>query len=241
MDNLDYIDSYFGEEFLPEEASRFEQRIQEDPAFAEEVSYYLSARVAYKEANVEERKARFRQLYLEKERRPKVRRLNPRVIIGVAAAVLVAVVLSWLLLHRSADAPTLADRYIRQNLGALPQKMGGQDRMQTGITLYNAGSFSDALKQFENVLLADSVNPTALLDAGIVSLRMRNYDKALDYFIRMQNHTDPRVSPALFYQALTLMMRNRTGDSDLAKEQLTRIVRDDLNMKENARELLGKL
>ena len=247
MDNLDYIDSYFGERFPPEEASRFEKRIQDDPAFAEEVSFYLATRVAYKEADVEERKAKFRQLYKEEAqvseetRGPVVKRLNPRVVIGAAAAILVAVVLSWLFFQRPSDAPAIADRYIRQNLGNLPQKMGVEDRMQSGIALYNDGKLSDALQQFENLVRADSINPAALLAAGIVSLRLENYDKALDYFIKLQNHTDPRVNPALFYQALTLMKRNRAGDSDLAKQQLMRIVREDLNMKEDARELLGKL
>jgi tetratricopeptide (TPR) repeat protein len=180
-------------------------------------------------------------LYNEEARKPRVKQLSPRFVIGAAAAILAAVVLSWLFFQRTIDAPTLAERYIAQNLAILPQKMGVEDRMQKGITSYNEGRFPDALQQFDSLLRADSVNPSALLDAGIVSLRMQNYDKALDYFLKLQNHTDPRVSPALFYQALTLMRRNRTGDSDLAKQQLMRIVREDLNRKEDAQELLGKL
>ena len=37
MDNLEYIDSYFDGEPSPEETGRFESRINDDPAFANEV------------------------------------------------------------------------------------------------------------------------------------------------------------------------------------------------------------
>jgi tetratricopeptide (TPR) repeat protein len=158
-----------------------------------------------------------------------------------AAVVLAAVALSWLLFWRPADPSRLAGRYIRENLAGLPVKMGGADSMQTGISLYNDGRLADALQQFENVLRLDSLRPAALLDAGIVSLRMGNYDQALDYFITLENHTDPHVNPALFYEALALMKRNHAGDADHAKQLLTRIVQEDLNKRRDAQELLSNM
>jgi tetratricopeptide (TPR) repeat protein len=243
MDSLEYIDAYFSGEFPLEEASRFEKRIQEDPAFAEEVAYYLGARTALKEVHNEERKARFRELYRRGARPAKVRRMNPRRWLpAAAAAVLLAlIVLSWLLFLRPAEPSRLADRYIRQNLIVLPMKMGGADSMQTGISLYNTGRFAEASEQFENLLRLDPLHPAALLNAGIVSLRMENYDKALDFFIKLENHTDSHVNPALFYEALTLMRRNRAGDSDHAKQLLRRIVQQDLNKKGDALDLLSKM
>jgi tetratricopeptide (TPR) repeat protein len=256
MDNLDYIDNYFGGELPPEESGRFEKRIQEDPAFADEVSFYLSALAISKEAHVGEQKERFRELYRggagggvageegvggQGVGRGKVKRMNPWYAIGAAAVILAVVVFSWLYFQRPADAPTLADRYIRQNLAVLPVKMGGADPIQSGTNLYNDGRFSDALQQFEGVLRADSLNPTALQRAAIVYLRMENYDKALEYFKKLETHTDPHVNPALFYEALTLMRRSHPGDPDLAKQLLKRIVEGNLNKKNEAQELLGKL
>jgi tetratricopeptide (TPR) repeat protein len=253
MDSLEYIDAYFGGEFSPEETNQFEKRIQEDPVFADEVAYFLSARAAFKEVNVEERKARFREIYakgvnrgeagLPRIGREGVRRMNPGrwVPITAAAAILAIVAMAWLLFLRPAGPSSLADTYIRQNLSQLPAKMGGASRLESGVALYNSGRFADAFQQFEDLLRADSLNPTALLDIGVVSLRMENYDKALTYFLKLQNHTDPRVSPALFYEALTLMRRGHPGDSDQAKQKLKRIVQEDLNMKEDAREFLGKM
>jgi tetratricopeptide (TPR) repeat protein len=243
MDSLEYIDSYFAGEIPQEEASRFEKRIQEDPAFATEVAYYLGVRSALKEVNNTDRKARFRELYRQQGQPAKVRGFGPRKWLSLAAAamLLTAIALSWLLFFKPADPPRLADRYIQQNLTVLPSKMGETDSLQTGINLYNSGSYGEALRQFEGLLRADSSNPTALLHAGIVALRLENYDKALYFFIRLGNHTDPHVNPALFYEALTLLKRNHAGDPDHAKLLLKRIVEEDLNKKRDAQELLSKM
>ena len=242
MDPLEYIDSYFGGESSPEEASQFEKRVQEDPVFADEVAYYLGARAMLKEANVEERKARFRELYRQGAGPAVVRKMNPRRWLPMAVASLLAMMaLSWLLFLRPADPSRLADRYIRQNLSVLPVKMGGADRVQTAIGLYNSGDFPGALQQFNDELRLDPLNPAALFYTGIVSLRMEKYDQALDLFINLSIHTDPHVNPALFYEALTLMRRNHAGDSDHAKQLLKRIVREDLNKKGDAQELLSRL
>src|SRR5580658_123392 len=138
MDSLEYIDAYFGGDFSPEETNQFEKRIQEDPAFAGEVAYYLTARVAAKEAGVEERKARFRELYRQGTRREPVIKMNSRrwFPVAAAAAILAVVALAWLLFLRPADPSRLAGRYIRQHLTQLPAKMGGGNQLQSGITLY---------------------------------------------------------------------------------------------------------
>ena len=80
-----------------------------------------------------------------------------------------------------------------------------------------------------------------LYKLGTEAEARKEYDKALEYFMTVQNHTDPRVSPALFYKSLTLLRRNHPGDEDAAKQQLRRIVQEKLNKQENARELLRKM
>src|ERR1700704_3967407 len=110
MDSLEYIDAYFGGGFSPEEAGRFEQRIQEDPAFASDVAYYISTRAALKEARSDERMARFGEIYRQ---RPASARISPMGARGwappLAAAVILAVVaLSWLFFFRQANPPQVA-------------------------------------------------------------------------------------------------------------------------------------
>jgi len=246
MESLEYIDAYFAGEFPPEEVGRFEKRIEEDPAFADEVAYYLGVLSAAREANRTERKERFRELYREGAgtgRTATVRRMDARKWLAViaAAAVLAMIVLTWLLYLKPANPARLAERYIQQNLALLPVKMGSADSLATSVNLYNSGKFPEALQQYEGILQSDSLNPAALNYAGIVSLRMKNYDKALDYFIKLEHHTDSHVNPALFYEALTLLRRNYTGDADHAKQLLRRIVENELNRRADAQELLGKL
>lgn len=246
MESLEYIDAYFAGEFPPEEAGRFEKKIQEDPAFAGEVAYYLGVLSAARQVDRTARKERFRELYREGAgtgRTATVRRMDTRkwLVVTVAAAVLAMVILAWLLYLRPANPARLAERYIQQNLALLPAKMGSADSLVTGVNLYNSGKFAKALQQYEGILRLDSLNPVALNYAGIVSLRMENYDKALDYFIKLEHHTDPRVNPALFYEALTLLKRNHTGDSDHAKQLLRQIVENEWSRRADAQELLGKL
>ena len=246
MDSLEYIDGYFSGEFPPEETRQFEKRIEEDPVFAREVAYYLSVYVVSREEQEAEKKKRFRELYGQTgsqdagivapiRARTKWRRLIPAI---AAAALLTGIILCWHLFYRPDAAPTLADRYIRQNLKSLSVKMGTADGMQSGLRLYNKGKFKDALQQFEGILLSDSSNPAAMLDAGIAALQIPDYEKALGFFRMVQTRTDPRLSPALFYEAVTLMKRNYPGDATLAKRILEKIVQNDLNKKEDAMEFL---
>jgi tetratricopeptide (TPR) repeat protein len=244
MESLEQIDAFFSGEPTPEEASQFEKKVLEDPEFANEVAMYLATFAASKEANTQEQKKRFRDLYRQQaparilQIAPPNRKWLP---LAAAAALLIMVAFAWLLSQRHADPTKLAGQYIQQNLSVLPLKMGPTDPVQTGINLYNSGKFTEAARQFQELLQADSLNPTALLNAGIVSLRVGNYDQALDLFTRLEKHTDPHVNPALFYQALTLMRRNTTGDSDHAKLLLNWIVREELNRKQDAKELLSKM
>ena len=246
MDSLEHIDAFFKGHPSPEEASQFEKRVHEDPAFANEVADYLSALAATREANTQEQKQRFRDLY--RQQAPKmvqVHKIHPRtrkwLPLAAAAAILIVIAFTWLLTTRHTNPPKLADQYIRQNLTVLPLKMGALDPMQTAISLYNAGQFAEASKQFGELLRADSLNLTALLNTGIVSLRVGNYDKALDCFTKLEKHTDPHVNPALFYEALTLMRRNNAGDAGHAKQILQQIVREDGNRKLDAQELLSEM
>ncbi len=246
MDSLEYIDDYFKGAFPPEEAGKFEGRIQDDPVFAEEVAYYLSTLVALKEEQVAEKKRNFREIYRQTAVQSPQGLVRPmtkrRWVPALAAAVLIGVIaLGWILFLSPPAAPKLADQYIRQNLDQLSVKMGGADGMQGGLVLYNDGKFPEALEQFKRILAADPTNSMAGLDAGIVALRMEHYDQALDFFTNLQNHTDPHINPALFYEALTLMKRNRSGDATHAKQTLQQIVQEDLDKKEDAAQLLKKM
>jgi tetratricopeptide (TPR) repeat protein len=243
MDSLEYIDAFFQGRFSPEETGVFEQRIKEDPAFAADVAYYIGARGVLRETREEERVARFAVLYRQADAPRKVVRMEVRRWLPVvaAAALLAVAALCWLLFRTSASPQQVADRWMGKNLSHLSVNLGGAGSLQRGLDLYNSGRYPEALRLFEDLLRPDTLNPSVLLDAGIVSLRMGNYDQSLDFFRKLASLTDPNLNPALFFEALTLLKRNRDGDADLAKQLLRRIVRQDLDKGKDAKELLREL
>jgi tetratricopeptide (TPR) repeat protein len=242
MDSLEYIDDYFKGELSPEEARQFDKRIKEDPLFAEEVAFYLMALSATKEEGSTEKKRNFRKLYANHRPEAPVRPLKGhKWIPALVAAALIGVVVSWFLFISPSSPPKLADRYIQENLEVLGVQMGATDSLQSGLSKYNEKKYSEALQQFENILRSDSSNTAALINAGITSLRMNLYGKALNYFHEVETHANIHANPALFYEALTLMKRDLPGDATRAKELLQDVVRNDRDKKEDAEQLLRKL
>ncbi len=241
METLDYIDSYFKGELDPSDVATFEGKIINDPAFAEQVATYLSMWQVVKEESDDDKKKRFRELYRAHQATASkgvVRRLWP----SIAVAVLVAGVIFGLYVFvKPVSGRQLADRYIREQLQSLPVKMGSQDSMQAAINLYNEEKLTEALKGFQHILQTDPSNLQATQNAGLTSLRLQRYDVALEYFKRMESHTELYSNSALLYQAITLMKRNDPGDSQKAKQLLQQIVHNNLEGKEIAAKWLEKL
>jgi tetratricopeptide (TPR) repeat protein len=243
MEGLEYIDDYFKGELPADETERFENKIAGEPAFAGEVAFYLSVLQAAKELSAEEKVRRFREIYLQQgntgTQASPVRRLWPRIAV---AAIVAGIIFGLFIFTRPASPQQLADHYIQQHFQNLAVTMSSRENsMQTGLRLNNEGKLAAALEQFEKILQSDTADFTAKENAGIVSLRMENYDKALDYFRQLEKYTGNYTNPAKFYEALTHMKRNRPGDEQQAKQLLQQVVENDLEGKDDAALLLKKL
>ena len=117
MADLNYIENYFKGEFTPEENGQFEQKIKEDPAFAEEVAFYCSAIQVIKDRAEEEKKIRFRKLYEESKQLPAVKSLGIRKIWPyiAAAAVITGVIFGLYVYNKPTSLQQVADQYIKQH------------------------------------------------------------------------------------------------------------------------------
>jgi tetratricopeptide (TPR) repeat protein len=244
MSNLGYIESYFKGELLPDERRQFEQRITDDAAFAEEVAFYCSAIAATKDQLVEGRKKQFRELYNNnKDKRKKtapslVRKLWPYI---TAAAVVTGIIIT-LNIFSNPSPQQMADTYIRKNF-EVPMGVTmdtREDSLNKAINLYNENELPAALRLFENLIQKDSTALHAKKMAGIVSLRLQLYDKAIDYFTQLERLT-LFSNPGKFYHALTLIKRNQPGDREKAKQLLNEVVDMNLEGKETARTWLKSL
>jgi tetratricopeptide (TPR) repeat protein len=241
MKDLEFIDNYFKGDLPEEDTGRFEDRLTGDHEFAEQVALYIATHQVALEQLENEKKERFRQLYYPKRKewpRTPVRKLWHYV---AAAAVIIGVVIAVeLLLIRNNTPDRMADRYINEKFEKLSVTMDVvRDSLQTGLNLYNENKLPEALKVFENIIKADSTATDAKMDAGIVCLVTKDYDKALMYFSELESQP-ARSNPALLYQALTFMKRNQPGDRERAKQLLLKVKQQHLTGSEIASEWLNK-
>lgn len=239
MDNLDYIDNYFQNEHSPEQTRLFEDRILQDPGFAADLAFYLSARQTAKDQYAQDSRERFRNLY-ESEKTVSITnssKTRTRTLYYAAAAVFAAVMLGIFIANRPVSPQQLAERYINKEFQSLSVTMGSTDLLQKGADLYNTKNYPEALEAFEQFIRNNPSNSQALEYAGKACIKLGQFDKAIAYFRQMQN-LHSFADSGKFYEALTLMKRNQAGDKENAKELLQEVVSQDLDNKEIASEWL---
>ena len=241
MENLEFIENYFKGINDDVQKQQFEKKIMEDASFAEEVAFYISANETIKQQLQEEKKQRFREIYDQQKvisiKQP-VRNMWKYM---AAASVIVAVILvTWFLSGNKNSSQQLADKYIQQNFQTLGVTMGTQDSLQSGLNLFNSKKLAEALTMFETLAKNNPANSDAKKYAGIVSLRLNNYDKALEYFTMLEADTGLYSNPGKFYKAITLLKRNKDGDKEAAKLLLQQVRDENLEGKSEAEEWLEK-
>lgn len=241
MHSLEYIDGYFKGEFSPKEKTEFERKLTEDPNFADDVAFYISTRQVSKDLVIEEKKNNFRKIYADYDKETKVIPMRRIWSYSAAAAVFAALIFSWFMFMKPPTPSQLADHYIKTNLAHLQVNMGGgQDSLQTAIGLYNEGKYSASLPVFEAILNTKPDNSRALEYAGIAAIQIGEYDKAIQYFSRLES-LPLAYNPGAFYHALTLMKRNAPGDAAEAKKYLEKVANEGLEHKEDVPTLLKRL
>ena len=242
MNNIEYIDDYFKGSPGEQEKHEFQQRINNDHSFAEEVAFYISANHSILEHAADEKRMRFRNIYEQQKLVPAHRVPLRQMMRYMAAASLLALVIlfAWLYTGQHQPAGELADQYISKNFGSLGVNMGSRDSLQSGINLYNQGNFAEAFATFSTIVKNDSTSEPAARYAGISALRLNRYDDALAYFTLLDKDTSG-YSFGKLYQAITLLKRNKGGDIAAAKKILQQVVAYDLEGKQEAENLLKKL
>jgi len=244
---FEYIDDYFKGLLSNEEMKIFEQKLIDEPGFAEDVAFYLSALGTARDLVHEEKRSRFRELQVRPADTANV--VIKMWLPYIAAAVLIGVVVlvSFFYFNNASPAKLphqLAHQYIEKEFATLGVTMSSSsDSLQHGIKLYNEGKpeqLEQAMKMYERLIQNDSTNNQAIKYAGIVSLRLKQYDKALTYFQTLANIPGLFSNPGKFYSAITLLERNDPDDFPKAKKLLQEVVRDNLEGREIAGNWLKK-
>jgi tetratricopeptide (TPR) repeat protein len=240
-DNLEYIDQYFAGLLPPGTSKEFERKILEDPQFAEEVAFYVSARQVSREEVASLQKKRFLEMYTRHKEDKKPRVIRALWPYAAAAAAVVGILICWYLFMKPVGVEQLAQEYIDRNFTTLGVTMGSrEDEQQKGLALYNEGQLTSALAQFQKMITLDSTDFTAIKYAGITSLRLKQYDKAVHYFELLKDQTDLYANPGTLLLATTLLKRDQAGDKKAARTLLEEVVQKDLEGKEVAVQWLKK-
>ncbi len=228
---FEYIETYFTGDLSTAEKEAFTNRCASDPAFAEEVAFYLSLRNNLQQELHRQKQAEFAELHDQlaavKPTKSLVVRLRP--VLAVAAACLLLFFV-WTLFLNKPSSQALATDYIEKNFTTIGITMGnaGADPLQQGITAYNAGSFAAAEKIFESLQHSSAQRAEALKYLGMLYLKTGNYNKALAQFDTLSQNEQLYENPGPFYKAVTLMKRSGNGDKETARALLQEVVQKNL-------------
>jgi len=248
---LTYIDDFFRGTPGPDEKKEFEKRLQEDPAFAEEVAFYVATINVLKEDAHADRRERFRNFRsvapaedVEEDIKVKPMRNSRRLswMYAAAASMLILLTVGWWVFGNRETPQEMCDNYINKEFKELRgTTMGGtQDSLQLALDLYNSkGKPNEALQIFLDLDAKDStVNSELKKNIGIVYLKLGDYDKALEYFKQLKDINGLRYNPGEFLQAITLLKRNQSGDAELAKKYLQHVDEVNLGGSDEAKKIL---
>src|SRR5688500_18684179 len=166
MNSLEYIDDYFKGARLPEATKEFEQKIESDPVFADEVAFYLAAAGALKQQADAERKERFRTLQPVAVVRP----MRRWYAVPAAAMILLVVSIS-VLVNRDPGMQQLATAYMNDELSVVGVTMGHSDSLQSARQYYNEKKYAQSLAVSEALAAAYPKSEDALKNAGLSALQ----------------------------------------------------------------------
>ncbi|MBC3785271.1 hypothetical protein [Spirosoma utsteinense] len=236
---LETIENYLTGQLSADERTRFEATLRSDPAVAESLAFYVLAQHTAKVSAMSKRKAELDALMTRSAWGAPMRWV-------AAASVVLVLGFGWYFLRdtsTSAEAAQLAEAYVEQNFDQLTTTMSGgaTDSLTQGIGLYNEKKFAEAESVFEAVLVQQPNNDRALKLAGVVALRQKNYDLAIDRFHRLSQRADLYSNPGTFLEAITLLERNRPMDKAAAKKLLEEVISKNLEGKREAQQMIDHL
>jgi tetratricopeptide (TPR) repeat protein len=239
---LEKIDKYYNNELSLSERQDFENELINNEELKENVSFYLNTRTATKQLADDKRRAEFEELRKKiSQKQANSGKIKPMIwLSGMAASVILVAGFWWFSHTPDLATDAIANTYIQENFQNLPIKMDASaDSLQMGLRLFNEQKLSEAQIIFENILKRKNNDSEATEYAGITALRLKDYDKAIQYFKILASQKDLFANPGKFYEAITLLQQSPMNKKE-AEILLKDVVDNGLEGKEEAAVILGE-
>ncbi len=249
---MERIESYFSGEMSSEEKIRFEAELENDKALDELFRIYRTIdsemcdteKYSAHEAALRDTLQRLNAAYFRSEA-PVIRMSSSRRLYRIALSAAVVLILALagyrLFFQHNPDPRQLADRYVKEELQHLSLTMDGAgDSLQQGIAAYNDKAYPKALQLFWSVYKAHPDNSDALKYTGITYLATKEYDKAIACFEELAAKKELFSNPGRFLKAVTLLQRNREGDTEQAEQLLQQVIDEKADGSKEAARWLRK-
>ncbi|MBW3468499.1 hypothetical protein [Arthrospiribacter ruber] len=257
---IDKIDAYVNGEMTEKERVVFEAELESNPELKESFELYreidksMTHLFSRETKELEDtlghlRKKYIKEVPLQGEQTPKegvVRHLEKpnyvRLFLALAAMFIMIMAAYFLLFQSTSDHQDMAKDYFSANFAELSQTMGAtEDKIQNGIAAYNQKNYQGAKVYFYEALESSPNDSEAIKYLGLTHLALKEYDEALLNFENLASIPNLYINPGMFYQALTLMLRNETGDLERAKGLLGNVIANNAEGSRQAKEWLDKL
>jgi tetratricopeptide (TPR) repeat protein len=229
------IENYLEQKLSTSEREQFEADLKSDSGLAEAFAMYVSAKTAsgqlkngkdeqFRDENRpgENQRLQFRQL---------------RVWFAAAAVLAFAAFgLAWYFVTPAReDLQQTATAYSEANFLRLNAETNAAgDSAQLAAAKYNDGQYATATKICEEILLRDPQNTEAKRIAGIVALRLLDYDKAIMYFHQLSDQKDRKPNPGKFYEAIALLQSGLPANKKKGEILLQEVIDGELEGKQEA-------
>ena len=237
---LEQIDKYFNNELSLSERQDFEIQLVKNEALKESVSFYLNARTAAKQLADDKRRGEFEEIRKTLSQKSKGN-IKPMIwLSGLAASIVMIIGFWWFSRTPDVSVDVLADTYIEEHFQNLPVKMDASaDSLQMGLRLFNEQKLPEAQTIFEQILNRKNTDSEAIKYAGITALRLKKYNKAIEYFKKLSFDKNLFANPGKFYQSIALLKQSPKNQEE-AEILLKEVVDNDLEGKNEAIIILGE-
>lgn len=230
------IEDYFERQLTDEEKNRFEEELRTNPELADSVAFYLLVKQNAKEDDREKILAERHSEWQKLSKNPGRTITRQLTYFAAAAMILLACGLGWYFLNSGiTDREQLAEVYVKENFSTLSVHMDGKaDSLQKAINEYNNGNFKNTSSIIQAVLKRDPDNAEVQKIAGIVSLKLKNYDNAITYFHQLGDQKNLYSNPGRFYEAIAHLQRGLPVDKKVADNLLNEVIDSNLEGREEA-------